>query len=88
MSLEDPTPKEVEVSFADIFSELGTSDTTVEFPFCFIYGKNIRRDFFKISAPSPELAALTASQLAQKANDIAVSLGFAPLWRAIAGDCS
>jgi len=88
MSLEEPTAEEVEVNFAELVTGLDTSDNTAQWPFCFIYGNNIRRDFQMIWAPSPEEATLTANQLTQKANDIAVSLGYRPLWRWKAGDCS
>ncbi len=93
MASDDPTVEEFQENFPDIFSNASASTTTEDvviqtlpWPFCFYYNNSPwwRQS---INAPSPETAAITAENIVQLLNKAAPTLGYQPLFSAVAGDC-
>ena len=64
----------------------GGAIQAIPFPFCLLYNGRPWHPI-TIAAPSPDLAAMTVSQIVQLLNDQLVRMGYAALCTAVPGTC-
>jgi hypothetical protein len=59
----------------------------IPFPFCLTYQGSAWQQTIVVAAPSPEAASLTLSQLVQRLNAQAASMGYPPGYAGASGAC-